>query len=99
MRGNRGVRMLCVAQLLLQARALPNVSAVDTLDLQPGEPNGPFWIVSTAESRWPNKDFALIPPNGNNVGTEIRVRDHRNTQRIGCTSTRKPQPLTRRVRG
>ena len=69
--------MLCVAQLLLQARALPNVSAVDILDLQPGEPNGLFWIVSTADSRWPNKDFEL---QRQSAGTEIWVRDHRKSE-------------------
>ena len=68
--------MLCVAQLLLQA----SVSAGDILDLQPGEPNGPFWIVSTADSRWPNKDFELLRPSGNSVNTEIMVRDHRKSK-------------------
>ena len=74
MRGS-GVQMLCVAQLLLQARALPNVSAVDTLDIQPGEPNGAFWIVSTAESRWPNKDFGVNFKDGNSA--VIQAWDHR----------------------
>jgi len=76
--------MLCVAQLLQQARALPNASAADILDLnasavdildrQPGEPNGPFWIVSTADSRNPNKMFVMSTGDGPAV-TQIWVRN------------------------
>ena len=82
MRGNREVWMLYVAQLLLQAMSLPDVSAANILDrLQPGEPNGPFWIVSTADSRWPNKDFEFEPPSGNSAVTEIWVRHHRESEK------------------
>ena len=81
MRGNRVVWMLCVAQLLQQAWALPSVTAADILDLQPGEPNGPFWIVSTADSRWPNKMFELEPPSGESAVTQIWVKDFRESER------------------